>query len=362
MLTRRDWMRGVAAAGAAAAGRATGAAGPGGGYRLVWDDFRDGFTAANQPGTPDARWFYFAAEPFVGNDGVATTSKQGLRVVPPAVNRQTGDPAFALAVGQEGGPDNPFGLPGGLDHVKWLVYMNQMATSGFPGFDAVPGQVLTFENTLRGRTFGTAGHPFGDAVRDPDDDLRLASVAANTIDFETLMVFDFFLTNKTVYAFYERLPFGRGPALGNYAAFSYMIPVADRDDGWVATKLTYDRAAGVVRWFLDDEEVFRVNKLGRRIDRKYLTLDHGGDEVDIRPRQLNAGMGLFTLLDASLPTGDALVRLSTAPDFYFDPEADPPAPESFVDEESLGGSRLFGQGAELQVKRTVVSSRPAGRR
>jgi hypothetical protein len=61
-----------------------------------------------------------------------------------------------------------------------------------------------------------------DAVADPDDDLRLASVALDTIDFDTSMVFDAFLTSTRVYAVYERLPFGRASmgAYGEYAAFT----------------------------------------------------------------------------------------------------------------------------------------------
>jgi hypothetical protein len=360
-MTRRDWIRGVAAAGAAAvAGGGTARAG-GKGYRLVWDDFRDGFTVAGVPGAAGAKWFYFGAGPFVGNDGVETTTRQGLSVRASGTNPGTGEPAFQLTVGQEGAPDNPFGLPGGLDHVKWLVYMNHLAGTGVPGFDAVPGQVLGFESWIRGRSYGTAGHPFGAGVADPDDDLRLGSVAANGIDFETFMVFDFFFTNKRVYAFYERLPFGRGPVLGNYAAFSYMIPVADRrPDDWHHTRMAYDRAAGTFRWFLDGDEVFAVDRIGRRIDREYLTIDHGGDEVDVEPRQLAGGMGMFTLLDGSLPSGEGLVRLSTAEDFYFDPAEDEPTPQTFLDEDSDPASRLFGQGTELRVRRAVVSSRPAG--
>src|SRR5262249_14826792 len=155
-------------------------------------------------------------EPFLGNDGIEATSNQGLSVRSSGTNPKTRQPAFALTLGQEGTRDNPLGLPGGIDHVKWLVYMNHLARTGFPGFDAVAGQVLSFEWWIRGQSFGMAGHPFGSAVIDPDDDLRLGSVAANGIDFETFMVFDFFMTNKRVYAFYERLPFGRGPQLGNY--------------------------------------------------------------------------------------------------------------------------------------------------
>jgi len=334
-------------------------------YRTVWDDFRSGFSAAVTPGAPGARWFFFSAGPFVGDDGIATTSNRGLSVVPKGTNPRTRQPAFTRTLGQE--PTNG-GLPGGLDHVKWLVYANNIASSTFPGFDAVPGQELACETRLSGRTFGTAGHPFGSRVRDPNDDLRLGAAAFNAIDFETFIVSDFFVTNERIYALYERLPFGRpssGGSLNEYAAFTFTIPVAKRSIGdQHHLKIAYDRERGIMRWLVDGREVLRVDRLGYRIDRRQMVLDHGGTETLIRPRQLACGMGMFTLLDASRPPqsasnpgSDGLVRLSSAPDFYFHTGRGQPTPQTFADSNSLPSSRLFGQGAELNVRRLVVSSR-----
>jgi hypothetical protein len=311
---------------------------------LFRDDLIHGFDAASGSGD----WFYFAAPGFVGDDGEETTGPHGLRVTAER---------FGSAVPQETGPNS---LAGGVDHVKWLAYANRLTDANVPGFAAERGRELIVEATVSARTFGTENHPFGDAVDDPDDDLRLASAALNGIDFESWMVFDVFLTNKRVYAFYERLPFGRGGPLGNYASFSFQIPLLERRPGDEhKVGIAYDRAAGTVRWLVDGKERFRVDRIGHRIDRKYLTLDHGGKEELVEPKQLDFGMGLFTLLDGRLPSGEALVRLSTAENFYFDPAEGEPTPQTFVDEESLPGSRLFGQGAELRVERFIVESRRA---
>jgi hypothetical protein len=67
---------------------------------------------------------------------------------------------------------------------------------------------------------------------------------------------------------------------------------------------------------------------------------------------------MFTILDGDLPSGKALVRLSNAQDFYFDPLLGEPTPQTFVDEESRASSRLFGQGAQLQVEHLAVESAP----
>jgi hypothetical protein len=320
------------------------------------DDFSKGFSAQG----PEAKWFYFAAGPYVGNDGIESTSSKGLRVVSSGTNPRTGKPAFTKTLGQEDdGIGNPFGLPGGVDHVKWLVYANHQTPGGVSGYEATAGQELSGHMRISGRTFGTQAHPFGRAVKNPNDDLRLASVAFNSIDFESWMVFDFFLTNERIYAFYERLPFGRTPE-HNYAAFSYQIPLQERGDPGDThdLRIAYDRSAGVVRWLVDGKEKFRVDSIGHRIDRKYLTLDHGGVEETVEPRQLDFGMGMFTILDGDLPSGKALVRLSDAPNFYFDPLQGEPTPQTFVDEESKASNRLFGQGAELRVARVSVESAP----
>lgn len=68
---------------------------------------------------------------------------------------------------------------------------------------------------------------------------------------------------------------------------------------------------------------------------------------------------MFSLLDGYRPTDTGLVRLSNAPDFYFNPDLGEPAPSLFVDLLSLRQSRLFGQGTELTVGRYWIASLPA---
>ncbi|TCV92377.1 hypothetical protein EC912_10784 [Luteibacter rhizovicinus] len=319
-------------------------------YVALWDDFHRPFSID----ASDARWFYFTAGSYVGDDGIVSTGPHGLRVVSTGLSPYSGEPAFTRTIGQE---HENGGLPGALDHVKWLAFMNHTASTGLPGFDAVPGQTLSCAAIMGGQTFGTKHHPFGNNVIDADDDLRLASVAQTVLDFESFIVFDFFITNKHIYAYYERLPFGR-TAMHNYAAFAFAIPVADYRPGDVhRLRIAYDRSARLTRWLVDEREVYRVDRIGRLIDRDYMTIDLGGIEEDVAPRQLDCGMGTFTLLDGHLPSDRGLVRLSEAP--YFNPEFGAPVPENFADNLSLYVDRIFGQGAELKVKRYSVSSIPS---
>jgi hypothetical protein len=318
-------------------------------YRVVWDDFRDGFRI----NTPDARWFNFVVGSFVADDGIPTTSSQGLSVVAGGVDPLTGQPAFVKTMGQETGFLSAF------DHVKWLVVMNHFSSKGFLGFDAEPGQELSCEARISGQIFGTHEHPFGPAVADPDSDPRLGAVATSAFDPETFMIFNFLVTNERIFAFYEHPSFVRD-TYGDYAAFSYAVPVLARSPcDWHDLKIAYDKARGAVRWLVDDVEVYRVDAIGARIDRRYMLLDRGGDDMIFSPDQLDCAMGTFTFLDGYGPTRRGLVQIDADAGTYFDPRRGEPKKAKFIDRRSELENRLFGEGAAMQVERYVVSSEPA---
>ncbi|CAM5469508.1 hypothetical protein SALBM311S_09599 [Streptomyces alboniger] len=334
------------------AAAASGGPGTGGvieGDRVVWDDFRSGFDHSGEA----SKWTLTAAgDALPDGDGIATTSAAGLRVVPTGVNPRTGEPAFAFTTGRESE-----GGAGTADHLKFFALARHTSKAGILGFDAEPDRVLTIDVTMSARTFGTEQHPFGGAVANPRTDLRLAAGAMNTADPETLMVFDFFVTNGWIYAFYERLP--RPGA--DYAAFSYALPVARRStvDQVNNLAVVYDRSAGTVEWKLDGRTVLAVDRIGYRLpDRDHLILDLGGREELVAPRQLAGGFGMFTLLDAEIPdTRGGLVRLSSDLQYY-DPDHGSPAQQQFADPASLPQHRLWGQGARLDVRQMGVTSAP----
>lgn len=319
--------------------------------RLLDEDFSDGFVTDG----PGARWTYAAAGDYVADDGVVGTGRHGLRVLSSGINPATGTPAFVRTTGQQAD-----GGLGQMDHLKWFAFAAHTSSGGFPGYDAEPGRVLSCEAWLTARTFGTEGHPYADDVDDPDRDPRLACATVNAVDPETSLVFDFLVTNRQVYALYERLADRRGE-LGDYAAFSYVIPVGEREPAeHHHLAIAYDRAAGAVRWLVDGEERVRVDDLGARLrSRKHLAIDLGGEDQQVEPRQLWCGLGTLTLLDGELPGRAALVRLSSDSPFYFDPSVGAPAPQVFRDDASRVANRLFGQGVDLAVRRFVVATAPS---
>jgi hypothetical protein len=293
---------------------------------LLKDDFRQGLDLTST-------WALLSFPPFfLADDGIVTTSKKGLYVRASGTNPLTGEPAFTKV------------SAGDFDHVKWMADTQHLSSNFYPGFDAVAGNELQCNMWARGRTFGTAANPFGSAVTDPNTDLRLASFAMNTLDYETGMVFDVWMTNNAIYPYYERLNL---TGTATYDAFSSVFPPVWRTPGDQAkVTVAYNRAAGVVRWLVDDQEVARVSHIGFQAPGATTIIDHGGTPQAATPRQLNCGMALFTLLDGGLPpTGQGLVFL--APPYSF--------PTSFV-----GGPNLFGQGAEMSVDRFEVDSASTG--
>ncbi|GAB3723954.1 DUF6081 family protein [Nocardiopsis nanhaiensis] len=334
-------------------------------YRLVWDDYSNGLDTEG----PDADWWLLADGDYVADDGIVTTSRGQVEIAASGTHPETGEPAFTNTLAQE---EENGGIRGDLDHVKWLSYANHEASTGQMGFDAVPGRELSCETTMWGHTTGTEEHPFGDAVVDPQDDLRLASVGLTVHDVETDTLFEFLFTNTQIYVFYERLAANRTED-NNYWSFLYTIPVADREpEDSHRFRISYDRENGKVFWYLDGRRVFEVDRIGESLDPTddidygdYLMLDHGGVEEEVEPRQLACGMGSFTIVDGAVAQpghdGDGLVKLSTAEDHYFDPVLGEPYQQNFLDEESLEGNRVWGQGATFGMTPLVISSTPIRR-
>jgi hypothetical protein len=292
---------------------------------LLKDNFKTGFDLAHT-------WALLSLGSFTANDGVVTTSPRGLHVQASGTNSLTGEPAFTLSGA------------GDFDHVKWLADTRHLSSNSSPGFDAVPGNVLSCTMWGNGQTFGTAAQPFGSAVTDPQSDLRVASFAMNVIDYETGMVFDTWETNTRIYPYYERLNLS---GTATYQSFSSIFPGVPRSpDGEDNVSMAYDPSAGVVRWIINGREAARVDKIGFPSPNATMLINRGGTPQLAAPRQLNCGMALFTLMDGGLPpTGQGLVNLGGTYQF----------PTSFV-----GGPTLFGQGAAMQVHKFEIQSGAAG--
>jgi hypothetical protein len=164
------------------------------------------------------------------------------------------------------------------NHVKALMLSSE-------SFEVSRTQSFRVRSEMAVRTFGTANNPFG---LDPGD-IRLAAGAMVTIDKETGMVFDFFVSNNCIRALYERLPVARNQ-LGAYPAFTTFIgePRTTKAGAWHRYEIRYDGRADRVEWWVDGSQIAAQDRIGAPVD---------SPAPAVSLRRLNFGGGLFTLLD-----------------------------------------------------------------
>jgi hypothetical protein len=277
-------------------------------------------------GLDTGRWQVFQGEGFAADDGVATPTAQGVSIAPPARDPQTGEPAFTKV------------LEGFVGNIKWLALAGE-------SFATDDGE-LRFLFRAGARGFGLERHPYGEAVADPAVDFRLGSATLNVLDFETGLVFDFWISDGAISVFYERL---RMPETGHeHEAFTNWLGPIHRSSSAVHDLcIAVNAGAGTVRWEVDGNEVARIDRIGPSAADWGTVLDHGGAPEQVTPRRLQVGLGMMTLLQGSFPPGNhGLVDLGQEDDYLG--ERLGPA-KTFQ-----GGPLLFGQGVELAVERITV--------
>ena len=206
-------------------------------------------------------------------------------------------------------------VPGGIfDHIKFLAYS---AINTLPE----DGSILRTTWVANGKQLNVENNPYGSSVVNPREDIRLASVGLNSIDVSTLLVFDFFISDKIAYALIERLP-GLESTFGPYAAFSWAYPILKSKclyKQYHKYSMAANRAKGTMTWFVDDEPVLKYTQFGfypsennvyvpskcgkpsaiHNPSNYFLVNNHSGAEPrePIELIRLQSGVGLFTLVD-----------------------------------------------------------------
>ena len=293
--------------------------------------FADNFSDEVIPGSPLSPYI-FTFDP-AGHDGTATATENNMTVSSVPFTTTT---------------------DGLFDHVKYLVYQSRSYVAPSCNYEIVYESVINATQTLPTEI------PYPDDLRGVNNaaaDPRVASSALNVVDPDNFLVFDIMFTNQQIFAVYERLPIGR-TATNNYCAFTHLIPIGQCDPTtFTKVAIAYNKKAGYVRWLINGQEKFRVDRLGFPIDRKYRILDHGGIPSLIVPRNLLYGFGTFTLLDMYNPNNpgaeynSGLLRLAGFPEF--DPllttQVGEPVPATFVQNVYDANFALFGQGATMKL-------------
>ena len=284
------------------------------------------------------------------------------------------------------GPD----LFGALDHVKFLAYMGE--NNSFEGYPtqkegACDATELVYEGNITCQVdlnWDNAPLAYSSGVEFPEEDYRLATCGFNTIAFQqhnngvgkgAWVVADFFLTNERIFAFSERLPFGKpsfGGNLNEYNAYTSAIPVARRTPGeYHKLAIAFNKAKGTIRWLIDDIEVHREIRIGFAPELCESAILHGGDNEAAFPDNVSFGFGTFTILDAfpwnwgQCNENRPLARLSPGNSSYFNPfdrdtYGQPLPVDNFYTDTPAYEDRLWGQGAGMCIDYLRVSYKECG--
>jgi hypothetical protein len=207
------------------------------------------------------------------------------------------------------------------DNVKALIYSTAKFSPG-------EGGLLTLEADMRVETFGTEGNPYGADA----GDVRLGCGALNTIDLNSWMVFDFFVSGTRIVPLYERLPFGQSRD-NPYPAFTELIPIrlATSPGQWHRYAICYDWSNDRVEWRVDGAIVAERGSVGAPPGERGLIV-----KVD----SVKIGGGLFTMF------GDLNNDCIRMADREKIPGLDP-----------LYERTLFGQGAKVEFHKFMVTRR-----
>lgn len=198
------------------------------------------------------------------------------------------------------------------DKVKFLVYQKEAYNAPKLGAELVYEAIVSVQQTgvdlvpVALQATGAPANPLN-GVSNVYEDHRLAYAGINATDKENGLMFDFAISNANIFAYYEKtpqLPRNPDPA-ANFDAWNHLVPVGKRNianpaEDFVKLAIAYNYKENYVRWIINDEEVYRINRLGYPLQRKYRGLEFGTvgqlpDPVTLtRPKALSFGFGTFT--------------------------------------------------------------------
>lgn len=190
-----------------------------------------------------------------------------------------------------------------LDHPKYLVLNNARYPIPKYGVEIQFQARMTYqatgliEETPDGPVLASGIRKYSDGIQNVQDEPRLSAGALNVIDLVTGMVFDFILSNSTVYALYEHLP-----VTDDTAVFTYAIPIYSFSKAGerVNLKLGFSKQGEntLVRYYVNDVLRYTVSDIGLPlVDQTAIVLSGGGDFKKVELQGLQFGFGTFTLLD-----------------------------------------------------------------
>jgi hypothetical protein len=139
-------------------------------------------------------------------------------------------------------------------------------------------------------------------IRNIYEDYRLCCSGLMVYDEEGMITIQILLTNDMIYGYYEK-KFGNP----DHAAFTSVIPLCKRGvsqsplDDFVIVGIGIDSYRGIVKFYINREEMYCVPRIGYRLIDQYQVHEYGGISYLVTPKTLRFGFGHFSFLDHHLP-------------------------------------------------------------
>lgn len=210
-------------------------------------------------------------------------------------------------------------------------------------------------------------------IRNIREDYRLCSSGLMVYDEDNMLTVKILLTDQWIYGYYEIRPTykpnwcGMMSTLGDYAAFTSIIPLTKRDENHMLVGIGISNSQ--IKFYVNKMELYRVPIIGLRQEDKYQVCDFGGIETSLKPGRLVFGFGNFSYIDHNIPNNYARnyvtdgyrLESALAPvvslDKYKEPYPNFEGEHADIDPEITFGYTgtdpgyfIFGQGAILYVK------------
>ena len=188
-----------------------------------------------------------------------------------------------------------------LDHTKYLVYTQEAFYVPKKDAELFVEAQMTYTSTglisSNGQELAPGIQKYSEGIQNIKDEPRLSAGALNLVDFSTGMVFDFILSDSTIYALYEHLPLNSVTSV-----FTFAKAVASRptnENQTTLLRIGYNGFRKEVIWYIDGNPVFKVQNPGLPLADKGLFVLNGdtNDNKEVKSETLAAGFGTFSLLD-----------------------------------------------------------------
>jgi len=270
---------------------------------------------------------------------------------------------------------------GFLDHTKFVAILNSEYKTPECGQlyveACIAARILNVQSAALGKEGSTVidsngdiqYSTFGNAINNPETDLRLGYAALMMVDYETGLCAKVALVNGCIYAVYEMLAYDIEEGLaedGRRVVFGSAHFLASRDSvrpmhDYVRVGIGYDRQKGL-SWYINDVVLHREVRVGFPGKPKDLLYYMPGEARTVQPTCFRCGFGFFTMLDALPPSIDqispsnrrALVRLTTGK--YINPLR-PSQEAQFVFENSPVSARTPRTGAVCSIRNFKIAYR-----